>query len=171
MLWLQACTCTGRSFTSANRLLPKKCTACLAGCANKDNTFSTSGGLSSITYCCVPTTSSLPCCQASSLVTVPGSKGLHDHSLSLNLGGSSVSFELQKYVVRSKAMFEMNDGAANCLLTSAVTFASLGQHTTPQRYLAEQKRLLDQPFSYPLCLQTEELTTEQRCCGQRRLPK
>lgn len=46
----------------------------------KGNTFSTVGGLKSMMYCCVPTTSSLPCCQASSLVTLPGSKGLHGHT-------------------------------------------------------------------------------------------
>ena len=40
------------------------------------HTLSTIGGLRSMMYCCVPTTSNLPCCQASSLVTVSDTRAL-----------------------------------------------------------------------------------------------
>ena len=114
-------------------------------CVSRQNVFtlSTIGGFRSRVYCCVPTTSSLPCCHASSLVTLPSSKGLHSH--------------LQPRLVQAHGQEQetLHDELWHYMqiIFRSVTFLELGQHKGPQRCLVEQGRLIDCCVFYFSCLQ------------------
>jgi len=102
-------------------------------------------------YCCVPTTSNLPCCQASSLLTLPVSNSLQHHAKMMVSSVKAATFK----VPLCSHFGWLDDCKSDChqIMKPFHTCLVLDHCTSQQKSPAELAQLLDLLFSCFFCLQ------------------